>query len=120
MKLTHYRTLKALAAQHLPLRAPQPFNCSNLGGVHGVIGSTKASPILVAFGARFLSLLDVMRLLAEILIIAALIFLWLEHALQGSCSPGKHNNLNETPRSRLEDAKTPGPLRTAILVRERH
>ena len=35
---------------------------------------TKASPILVAFGAYLLSLLDLMRLLAEILVIAALIF----------------------------------------------
>ena len=35
---------------------------------------TKASPILVAFGAHLLSLSEDMRLLAEILIIAALIY----------------------------------------------
>jgi hypothetical protein len=30
VKLTHYRTLKALAAQHLPHQPQQPFNCSTV------------------------------------------------------------------------------------------
>ena len=60
-----------------------------------------------------------MRLLAEILIIAALIYLRLEQTLQRTRRAGKHNNLNQTPRSRLEDAKTPGPVRAQILARRR-
>jgi hypothetical protein len=71
VKLTHYRTLKALAAQHLPLQPRQPFK---LGRRSRSDRPTKASPILVAFGAHLLSVSEGMRLLAEILIIAALIY----------------------------------------------
>jgi len=54
-----------------------------------------------------------MRLLAEILIIAALglILFWLEHAFQRTRDPGKHNNNKQTPRNWFKAAKTPRPLR---------
>jgi hypothetical protein len=48
----------------------------HLGGAHGVIRSIDSlalRPILVDFAARFLSLSKVMRLLVEVLIIAAVI-----------------------------------------------
>ena len=46
-------------------------------GAHGVsaLPTLNRSPILIDFAARFLSLSNVMRLLAELVIIAALIFL---------------------------------------------
>jgi len=50
------------------------------------------------------------RLLAEILIIAALILFWLEHAFQRTRGPGKHNNNKQTPRNWFKAAKTPRPL----------
>ena len=53
------------------------FNALIWGGAHGVIGPTDSStlrPIIVDFGADFLSLSKVMRLFVEILIIAALIY----------------------------------------------
>ena len=75
MKLTHYRTLKALAAQHLPLQPQQPFNSSNLGGIHEVIALPKRHRFSLLSARIFCHSRKVMRLLAEILIIAALIFL---------------------------------------------
>ena len=75
MKLTHYRTLKALAAQHLPLQPAQPFNCSNLGGVHGVVALPKRHRFSLLSVRIFCHSQGRMRLLAEILIIAALIYL---------------------------------------------
>jgi hypothetical protein len=74
VKLTHYRTLKALAAQHLPLQPRQPFNCSNLGGVHGVITLPKRHRFSLLSVRIFCHSQGRMRLLAEILIIAALIY----------------------------------------------
>ena len=56
-------------------RPPQRFNWR---GAHIVIGPTHpstASPIIIDFAAHFLSLSKVMRLLVEILIIAAVIYL---------------------------------------------
>jgi len=75
VKLTHYRTLKALAAQHLPLQPQQPFNSSNLGGIHEVIALPKRHRFSLLSARIFCHSRKVMRLLAEILIIAALIFL---------------------------------------------
>ena len=68
MKLTHYRTLKALAAQHLPLQPPQPFKLLNASTLQ------RFNDLTIAFGTHLLSLSEGMRLLAEILIIAALIY----------------------------------------------
>jgi len=74
VKLTHYRTLKALAAQHLPLQPPQRFNSSNLGGVHGVIALPERHRFSLLSVRIFCHSQGRMRLLAEILIIAALIY----------------------------------------------
>src|SRR6478735_6680055 len=70
-----YRTLKALAAQHLPLQPRQAFTYSNLGGVHGVTALPKRHRFSLLSVRIFCHSQGRMRLLAEILIIAALIFL---------------------------------------------
>jgi len=64
-----------------PVRMSEPVQVCRLkpNGAHGVIALPALqrfsdSPIFVAFGTRFLSLSGRMRLVAEILIIAALIF----------------------------------------------
>ena len=74
MKLTHYRTLKALAAQHLPLQPRQAFTYSNLGGVHGVTALPKRHRFSLLSVRIFCHSQGRMRLLAEILNIAALIY----------------------------------------------